>query len=112
MKTFKNKAAQGDLLIDRIETLPDGMVEVRPDNNKLVLAHSETGHHHTVPSSIGILYRDPNNQFVAYIRVTQPGLLTHERSFDQHEPITIGEGIYKITNQREYSPEGWRRAAD
>jgi hypothetical protein len=38
--------------------------------------------------------------------------LKHLRSFDTHESLSIPEGLYRINRQREYTPEGYRRAAD
>jgi hypothetical protein len=34
------------------------------------------------------------------------------RSFDTHETLNIPPGIYEVRRQREYVPEGWRKAQD
>jgi hypothetical protein len=39
-------------------------------------------------------------------------LLRHLRQQDTHETLKIAPGIYEVRRQREYTPEGWRRAAD
>lgn len=113
MITIKNSGAQGDVYISRINEIPDNAIEIiQNEKDKYIVGHSESGHHHTVPKSVGVLYRDPDNQFVLFMRVTEPAVFTHERSFDQHEALQVLPGDYKLINQREYSPEGWIRAAD
>lgn len=127
MKTFKNQAAQGDMLLRKIDSLPNNVSEVKAENGKFILAHSETGHHHTVKSQPGVaFYANDNDPFIAYLVVdntVKDCVLTHERSFDTHEPINLkqphdkntgkeGKTIYEVRRQREYTPEGWRRAQD
>lgn len=46
MHTFKNTAAQGDVFIRRVDTIPTDAAERRPTDNRHIVAHSETGHHH------------------------------------------------------------------
>ena len=114
MKTFKNQAAQGDMLLRKIEALPGGVTETKPDGEKYILAHSETGHHHSIKVREDIkLYANDNDPFIAYLVVDNTkALLEHERSFDTHAPIEIEPGIYEVRRQREYTPEGFRRAID
>jgi len=54
------------------------------------------------------------NQFRGYLEVSgfEPAVLEHHRSFDTHEALEIKPGIYEIRRQREYTPQGFRRAAD
>ena len=101
MKTFKNQAAQGDLLIRR----------VKPENGNNIIAHSETGHHHWVATADTKFYRS-EDPMVCYLEVKRPTKLLHDRSFDQHDPIDITEGFYELRRQREHTPEGWRRIED
>lgn len=110
--TFKNMAAQGDLLIRKIDKLPEGLRLSNAENGKHIVAHSETGHHHTVLERNATLLIDQTNEFIAYLEVSNDTQITHERSFDTHAPIEIKKGIYEIRRQREYTPEGFRRAAD
>jgi len=42
MKTFEKTCAQGDVYIERIDTLPAGTVAVAPENGKLIVTHSES----------------------------------------------------------------------
>lgn len=114
MRTFKTQAAQGDLLIRRIDALPEDLQAVAPKNGRHVLAHSETGHDHIVLDRPGVaLKADPVDQFRAFLIVEGgPVDLEHKREFDTHETLRIEPGLYEIRRQREYTPEGFRRVAD
>lgn len=113
MKTFATYAAQGDVFFSRIDALPEGVLPVDPANGKNIIAHSETGHHHVMDAERTTLYRLPEELYEAFLVVKAGGAdLTHERGFDTHEPIHFDEGVYMIRRQREYTPEGYRRAAD
>lgn len=111
MNTFTTQAAQGDMLITKIDELPEGVVPKELENGVYVLAHSETGHHHVIEPGHAKVYEAANDPFMAYMVVEHPTNLTHLRSFDTHAPITISPGTYRINRQREYTPEGFRRAA-
>jgi len=112
MNKFKNQAAQGDLLITRVDVMPDGLDQKNDVDGKHILAHSETGHHHVVEARCVDLYQPANDDFVGYIQVKEPCQIIHLRSWDTHAPIALDKGTYRINRQREYTPDGYRRAAD
>lgn len=111
----KRPSFQGDLMIRRIAKLPAG-AKLRKaeavDDAKHVLAHSETGHHHVIDSRNAQMLIDDTNAFIGYLEVMSATEIEHLRSFDRHESLIVEPGIYEIRRQREYVPEGWRRAAD
>lgn len=114
MKAFENQAAQGDLLITRVSILPENAKPVNPEQGKFILAHSGTGHHHTVIERPGVEFFSTEDPLVSYLRVIESVEVTleHERAFDTHESLLIKGGTYEIRRQREYAPEGWRRVED
>ena len=114
MKTFQNVAAQGDMILRRIDAIPANAVPARAESGAFVLAHSETGHNHVVMERPGVtLLNDPADQFRAYLNVEgEPVELQHLRSYDTHESLLIPPGSYEVRRQREYTPEGFRRAQD
>lgn len=125
MKTFKNQAAQGDMLITLIKELPKDATPLEAEKGKFILAHSETGHNHVVKQQEEVkFYANKNNPFIAYLMVDNDVscLVEHERSFDTHETIALkkptgddikgDKRVYEIRRQREYTPEGFRRALD
>lgn len=102
--------AQGDLNIFGVDSIPDGLRELKPKSGKHILAHSETGHHHVIDGSAVRVFEQ--DEFVSYLDVQKPSNVVHLRSFDTHETVNLNPGQYRITRQREYTPEGFRRAAD
>lgn len=117
MKTFKTQAAQGDLLIRRIDALPDNATKQQPTNGQHVVAHSETGHNHVIADRPNVSLYTTGDPMISYLEVIEATdatetLLEHLRSFDTHETIKISPGVYEIRRQREYTPEGWRRVED
>jgi hypothetical protein len=119
MKTFTNMAAQGDFVIMRVADLPENenFVEIEADaTGNIVVAHSETGHNHVMERENVTVYRDSNTSdadlYELFMIVKEPAEIKHLRSYDTHETLLVPPGTYKIRRQREYTAEGFRRAAD
>lgn len=117
MKHFTKQAAQGDLLIRRIDKLPAGLIAAAAEKGLHILAHSETGHNHVIAERPSIRVYGTDDPLLSYLEVIEAtdkaeAIIEHLRSFDTHEAISVPPGIYEIRRQREYSPEGWRRVAD
>jgi hypothetical protein len=117
MKTFNRQAAQGDLLITRIDNIPKGLrlIKMESDGGKFILAHSETGHHHSIQEVPGVtFYQDPSDPLIAYLQVIDNVgvVLEHERDFDTHESYLIKGGTYEVRRQREHVPGGFRQVED
>jgi hypothetical protein len=117
MRTFKNRADQGDLLIRRINALPQGVTPIKAENGRYVVAHSETGHDHVIAERQNVRLYSNGDPMVSYLEVIEATdatetLLEHLRSFDTHETIKIPAGVFEIRRQREYVPDGWRRVED
>ena len=118
MKTFNKCAAQGDVMFMRVDSLPEGLKEINPDaKNGFVLAHSETGHDHVMEARPNVKLFATHDPLVSYLQIVEAteeaeNFIEHLRGFDTHAPIAFKPGIYKVINQRESAPEGWRRAAD
>ncbi len=129
MKTFKEQAAQGDMLIRAIKALPDNVKEIT-ENGDYVLAHSETGHNHVVKKQAGVsFFQNDNDPFIAYLVIDPKKVkgsveVKHLRDHDTHETISFfvggtfskikdaGKKVFEIRRQREHTPEGFRRAQD
>jgi hypothetical protein len=112
MRTFKNTCAQGDVYIRRVDSLPEGLVEVAPENGVNIVTHSETGHNHVMEATASKLYSVPGSEFDCYLSISAPTTLNHLRDHDTHEPIFFDIGTYHVRRQREYTPEGFRKAQD
>lgn len=109
--TFKKVAAQGELTITRVSTIPKGNV-VDSTGGKLIVGHSETGHHHVVDAGCATMVRV--DEFTSYLNVTKPTQIDHLREFDTHPSIALQPGMYEFRTGREFDPfkEVIRRSAD
>jgi len=116
MRTFTRMAAQGDFIIIRINELPTNLEVMAPENGVFVIAHSETGHNHVMERTHVEAFKAKNTKEVdlyeMFLNVKEPTEINHLRSFDTHETLLVPPGTYKIRRQREYTPEGFRKAAD
>lgn len=105
--------AQGDVMLRSVDSLPAGLKEGKAENGLLIVAHSETGHHHALAVQPNVTVWD-KDEFFSYVENRTGNVieLKHFRSFDTHAPIGIPPGVTRITRQREYTAEGYRRAMD
>lgn len=97
---------QGDVLLVKVESLPQAAEEMPPDE-RIVLAYGEvTGHAHAISQLQAKMYADGTNR---YLRVDKEGAdLVHE----EHSTIHLPEGFYRVVRQREYEPASVRFVAD
>ncbi len=95
---------QGDVLLTRIDNAPIG--KVLKTN---ILAYGEvTGHAHRVEVDAGEVTLVEDGEGNMFVCVKGDATVKHE----EHGPIALKEGTYKVTIQREYSPEKIRNVAD
>lgn len=101
---------QGDIAIVKVDKLPEGLLEVPKDRGRVVVAYGEiTGHAHVLEGGEALFLatdlQDLENRF---LKVDEEVELVH----DEHNTITIPEGIYEVRHQKEYQPEAVRIVAD
>ena len=112
MKTVTTKpCAQGDMLFIPVDNIPETAVPAKAVNGEFIVGHSETGHHHVIEKARAEVFEAADDEFTAWVR-SLGAKVEHKRSFDTHETLYLPEGNYQIRRQREYVPEGYRRAAD
>lgn len=116
MKTFTRIAAQGDFIIIKIDEIPENVDNYAPENGQFVIAHSETGHNHVMVMDRVTAFKPKNTEerdlYDLFLNVKEPTEIVHLRSFDTHESLLVPAGNYHVRRQREYVPEGFRKAAD
>lgn len=96
---------QGDVLIEEVAALKCTNVVPR-DAGRIILAYGEvTGHAHAIMEPDALLYDDNEG---LYLKADGTVTLRHE----EHGPVTIPQGFYRVTRQREYSPEAIRNVVD
>src|SRR5271154_2640060 len=101
--------AQGDLLIERVpDVAPSGAVEENAEGAAMVLAEGEaTGHRHAIRERV-TMFRDdrlardiPVGLYVGHVQISSAyARVTH----DEHAPLTLPRGIYRVRRQRELEP--------
>lgn len=92
---------QGDVLIRRVEAIPDGLTPVPLENGRVILMHGEvTGHAHAVVGECEFLAADLSDLEQRFLRIEQEAQVVHE----EHASITLPPGNYEVRRQREYSP--------
>lgn len=107
--------AQGDVMFIPIPELPVGLSQsaVAP----IVVAHSETGHHHVVQDGEARMFerieREAANPLVCYLFVDSDHVdVVHHRPWSTHEAIRLDRGAWEVRRQREHTPDGWRVVQD
>lgn len=91
---------QGDVLVERIETIPASAKKL----NTKVVAEGEGHHEHIIDSNTDILMDDEN----MYLAVGEDGQLEHvvkgTSTKAEHNTIPLPAGNYRVIQQREYDP--------
>ena len=109
--------AQGDLLLERVaDVAPSGTVSENAQGMPMVLAEGEkTGHHHAILDRVTMFQDDrlardiPAGLYIGHIQVRSPSArVTHE----EHAPLTLPRGTYRVRRQRELGPRDARVLAD
>lgn len=113
MRSFQTVCAQGEITIRRIGGVPSALVAkpgyspLAPENGKVIVGHSETGHHHCMRAdgvTAAVLDRAPEGMRILNLIVSSPTPLIHLREYDTHEPIMLDPGEYEVRIGREYDP--------
>jgi hypothetical protein len=102
---------QGDVLLVAVEAIPAG---ARPEHRtgRIVLAEGEaTGHAHAIDEPDAQAFTHDGQRYLLTRSIAQ---LVHE----EHAPIEVPEGSWRIVIQREYEPpattqaRSWRQVVD
>ena len=108
-KVTQEMLRQGDILLVRVDEddhdarmcmKDDWQVHAEPGEGIIVAAGEVTGHHHRIRGRGVRMYRRNNSSYIRVGRTIQPRQMTHE----EHQPVTLEQGTYKVVRQREYAP--------
>jgi hypothetical protein len=109
---------QGEVLFIQVENFTDEdnqYESVKAEKGQLIVAHSETGHHHVIDvkrSKEAELLISKTNQFIGRLVVSNDVEVKHLRSFDTHKTLNLPKGKYVLRYRKEYTPEGLRKVQD
>jgi hypothetical protein len=86
----------GDIMIERTEAIPEYAKRLQ----HVTLAYGEvTGHSHRIEApEKAVLWQIQGGD--QYLKITQTTRIIHE----EHHPITLEPGLYRVWHQREYTP--------
>ena len=89
---------QGDVLLKKIEMLPDDLTEIYLNEDKILAKGEITNHAHRIKSDNKVrLLRDVNGNL--YLDVQKESILLHE----EHGDIIISPAKYRIEIVQEYN---------
>ncbi len=93
---------QGDVMLVACDGVPPGAREQSPDEGRIVLAYGEvSGHAHALDADRVRYFReDGTGQAFLHVPGTSPAELTHE----EHAPLSVAPGTYRVVRQREFMP--------
>lgn len=100
---------QGDVIMEKVDSVPVGAKTVRPSARGIVLAEGEaTGHAHTIVDVAEVEAFTLAEQF--FLTVGKPIVVTHE----EHRPVTLEPGTWRVAIVREFDhfQEEARRVMD
>ncbi len=107
--------AQGDVMFRKVPTgvLPEGVKDAPVEvPGKVVVAHSETGHHHFLEAVPGVRHYVSSDPLIAYLSLDEASDVVHARPYDTHQTVTLDPGVWEVRRQREYVPGSHRRVED
>jgi len=91
---------QGDVLVERVASIPQDASELPRDGGRIVLAYGEvTGHAHAIHEPNVTMLRAANAE--VFLRVAEPAVLRHE----EHTHVAIQPGLYRVVRQREWTDD-------
>lgn len=105
-KIVNNQGRQGDVLVQRVSELPKGLTKQKPEQGKIILAHGEvTNHMHSIDFDKADWWKNGGDQF---INVSAPVEIIHQ----EHAPVPLSRGMFRVVRQKEYTPQAIRNVAD
>jgi len=106
---------QGDILLVSTDSIPPDAIEITPAGSRVFLAASDrSGQSHGVPASAVRLYAvypvpfDYLRPKERYLRVLCNCALEH----DEHDPLPLSPGLYRVVMQRRMDHSRWLDVAD
>ena len=96
---MKNQYRQGDVFLEQVAKAPKMARPIDREGGDVILAHGEvTGHAHRIRDPGVCLLQAGEGERYLTIAGEHIALLTHE----EHAPIALPPGDYRVTIQREY----------
>ena len=97
---MEDQYRQGDVFLEKIEKLP---ADLKVKDN-ILLRGETTGHAHRIEGAV--VYTDKNG--MQYVQIQKEAQIFHE----EHDVVTVPQGLYQMLPQREYHPTANRLVMD
>jgi hypothetical protein len=107
MKRFNIVAAQGEIIIRRVGTIPKDCEAVKSKDGTFSIAPSDNGHNHVIDAGGATVFKldkPPAGMRILYAVVENATALRHLRRRHTHAPIPLDPGMYEFRIAREYNP--------
>jgi hypothetical protein len=109
---------QGDILIERLERLPERLSDEPGDAAEarvvMLAAGEATGHAHRLETPAGSRFRQASEAeraadplLIGVAVLPAPAVVTHK----EHAPLTLPPGTWRVSRQRRYDPTRHARPA-
>lgn len=115
---MKDQYFQGDVMFTRVAKAPKAAQPVEMPGDRIVLALGEaTGHHHSLPKARGVALLEAPERTkedellnVRFLQIMEgaTATITHQ----EHGPITLTPGTWRVSQQREYTEKVIVRVSD
>lgn len=89
----------GENVLVPIDKMPEGKVK---EFKTVIVGHSETGHHHVLGSAQTMKVLEIGDRM--YIENLFEALLTHTKTDQKHDTLTVKPGIWEVVHKNEYNP--------
>jgi len=113
--SVKNKfvVRQGDICLIRTDNVPANLVRKPTEDSAVTVGFGEvTGHHHTIQDAVWYVAPETtvedlhqfalgNGTVPVFVALDEASVLTHQ----EHAPISLDAGVWRVLRQREYTPE-------
>jgi len=102
----------GEVVATKIKSLPEGLKEVKPKDNRYVVADSETtGNHHCIEDIDGVEMYEKDGVFYLKNNVPVKMFCVDER---RHDTEVLEPGVWEIdrANEYDYLAEMKKKVAD
>ena len=108
MREFKKSAAQGEVNVTLIDSIPNGLEPFEPENGVYIIGHSESGNHHVLECKHVDMFVGEKTQAgmqVLYAIVNEPAEIKQLRDGQPHEAIALNKGdMIRINPAIDYNP--------
>lgn len=104
LASMERSYRQGDILLLPCPKIPPRAVPEAAEDGLIVLARGETtGHRHVMAADRVAYFREDGAGGGGFIRVS--GNTPVDLSHEEHAPLAIPPGNYRVVRQREYQPQ-------